>query len=144
MVLPPHLLAEYRARLGFYASTVSSFEQYTLAQFLAQGRYEQHLSRMRKHYHQKRDAVIRCFGGLRATITEQDAGLHFLVTLPTVLPDDVLRRRAAEQGLRLAFLSDYYADSAAAPSHVLVVNYAGIDLTRLPTALDRLSHCMEG
>ena len=34
--------------------------------------------------------------------------------------------------------------SAAAPSHVLVVNYAGIDLTRLPTALDRLSHCMEG
>lgn len=143
MVLPPHLLAEYRARLGFYASTVSSFEQYTLAQFLAQGRYEQHLSRMRKHYHQKRDAVIRCFGGLRATITEQDAGLHFLVTLPTGLPDDVLRRRAAEQGLRLAFLSDYYADSAAAPSHVLVVNYAGIDLTRLPTALDRLSHCME-
>lgn len=143
MVLPPHLLAEYRARLGFYASTVSSFEQYTLAQFLAQGRYEQHLSRMRKHYHQKRDAVIRCFGSLRATITEQDAGLHFLVTLPTVLPDDVLRRRAAAQGLRLAFLSDYYADSAAAPSHVLVVNYAGIDLTRLPTALDRLSHCME-
>ena len=143
MVLPPHLLAEYRARLGFYASTVSSFEQYTLAQFLAQGRYEQHLSRMRKHYHQKRDAVIRCFGGLRATITEQDAGLHFLVTLPTGLPDDVLRRRAAAQGLRLAFLSDYYADSAAAPSHVLVVNYAGIDLTRLPTALDRLSHCME-
>ena len=143
MVLPPHLLAEYRARLGFYASTVSSFEQYTLAQFLAQGRYEQHLSRMRKHYHQKRDAVIRCFGGLRATITEQDAGLHFLVTLPTGLPDDVLRRRAAEQGLRLAFLSDYYADSAAAPSHVLVVNYAGIDLNRLPTALDRLSHCME-
>ncbi len=143
MVLPPHLLAEYRARLGFYAGTVSSFEQYTLAQFLSQGRYEQHLGRMRKHYHQKRDAVIRCFAALRATITEQDAGLHFLVTLPTGLPDDVLRRRAAAQGLRLAFLSDYYADSAAAPSHVLVVNYAGIDLTRLPTALDRLSHCME-
>ena len=143
MVLPPHLLSEYRARLGFYASTVSSFEQYTLAQFLAQGRYEQHLSRMRKHYHQKRDAVIRCFDALRATITEQDAGLHFLVDLATDLPDDVLRRRAAAQGIRLAFLADYYADPAAAPSHVLVVNYAGIDLHRLPTALERLSHCME-
>ena len=143
MVLPPHLLAEYRRRLGFYASTVSSFEQYTLAQFLAQGRYEQHLSRMRKHYHQKRDAVIRCFDALRATITEQDAGLHFLVTLPTRLPEPTLRRLAAEQGIRLAFLSDYYADPAAAPSHVLVVNYAGIDLARLPAALARLSHCME-
>ena len=44
--------------LGFYTCTVSGFEQYTLAKFMAQGRYEQHLSRMKARYRQKRDTVI--------------------------------------------------------------------------------------
>lgn len=59
MLLPPRLLERYREKLGFYACTVSSFEQYTLAEFIRQGRYEQHLSRMKNRYRQRRDAVIR-------------------------------------------------------------------------------------
>lgn len=58
MILPPRLMEVYREKLGFYACTVSGFEQYTLAKFMAQGRYEQHLSRMKARYRQKRDAVI--------------------------------------------------------------------------------------
>ena len=54
---------------------------------------EKHLNRMRKRYHQKRDAVIACIRGgplaERARITEEDAGLHFLMTLDTTLPDAV-------------------------------------------------------
>lgn len=140
MILPPHLLSVYREKLGFYACTVSAFEQYTLASFLSEGRFEQHLSRMHKRYHQKRDAVIDCIhrSALAAEITEQDAGLHFLVRLDTNMSDEELRRRAAESGLRLALLSDYYADPAAAPHHVLVVNYAGLELEHLPEALERL------
>ena len=34
MVLPRRLLADFRQKLGFYACTVSAFEQYTLARFL--------------------------------------------------------------------------------------------------------------
>lgn len=140
MILPPHLLSVYREKLGFYACTVSAFEQYTLASFLSEGHFEQHLSRMHKRYHQKRDAVIDCIrrSALAAEITEQDAGLHFLVRLDTKMSDEELRRRAAESGLRLALLSDYYADPTAAPHHVLVVNYAGLELEHLPEALERL------
>lgn len=111
MLLPPRLLERYREKLGFYACTVSSFEQYTLAEFIRQGRYEQHLSRMKNRYRQRRDAVIRLIGesrlGERARIMEQDAGLHFLLRLETALPDGELQRRAAARGLRLAMLSDY-------------------------------------
>ncbi len=147
MILPISLLEEYHRRLDFYACTVSGFEQYTLAEFLARGSYEQHLNRMRKRYRQKRDAVMACIetGALagRATIMERGAGLHFLVRLQTELPDEVLRNRAAQQGLRLALLSDYYRDKQAAPMHVLVVNYSGLELERLPEALDRLAKIME-
>ena len=140
MILPPQLLARYRERLGFYACTVSSFEQYTLARFLEQGRYEQHLNRMRTRYRQKRDAVIDAIGSSplsgRVEVWEQDAGLHFLMHLHTELGDDALRQRAEAAGLRLALLSDYYSRPDTAPQHILVVNYAGIDMERLPEEID--------
>lgn len=147
MILPPQLLARYRERLGFYACTVSSFEQYTLARFLEQGRYEQHLNRMRTRYRQKRDAVIDAIGSSplsgRVEIWEQDAGLHFLMHLHTELGDDALRQRAEATGLRLALLSDYYSRPDTAPQHILVVNYAGIDMERLPEGLRRLAQIWE-
>ena len=147
MILPPHLMAEYRARLSFYACTVSSFEQHTLAAFMEQGRYEQHINRMRNRYRQKRDAVIDAIrtGPLagRAEIMEQDAGLHFLLRLDTPLSDGALRRAAAEKGVRLALLSDYYGDPAAAPQHVVVVNYSGIELDALSQGLSRLAELWE-
>ncbi len=147
MILPPHLLSEYRRRLSFYACTVSSFEQYTLAQFMGQGRYEQHINRMRNRYRQKRDAVIEAIrGGVlagRAEIMEQDAGLHFLMRLDTNMTDEELRRRAAEKGVRLALLSDYYSQPEHAPQHVVVVNYSGIELTSLQQGLSRLAELWE-
>ena len=145
MILPPHLLAEYQHRLGFYACPVSSFEQFTLAEFLSKGHYEHHLSRMKTRYHKKRDAVIAAIrqGLPQAEIMEQDAGLHFLVRLDTGLPDEVLRRRAAERGIRLALLSDYYSNPEQAPPHVLVVNYSGIQPEKLEEGLRRLNEVWE-
>ena len=145
MILPPHLLAEYQHRLGFYACPVSSFEQFTLAEFLSKGHYEHHLSRMKTRYHKKRDAVIAAIrqGLPQAETMEQDAGLHFLVRLDTALPDEVLRRRAAERGIRLALLSDYYSDPEQAPPHVLVVNYSGIQPEKLEEGLRRLNEVWE-
>ena len=147
MVLPQRLLPAFREKLGFYSSTVSGFEQYTLARFMAEGYYEKHLNRMRKRYHQKRDAVIACIRGgplaPRARITEEDAGLHFLMTLDTSLSDTALRRMAEQRGLRLAMLSEYYSDHDAAPPHVLVVNYSGVELEKLPRALARLAEILE-
>ena len=147
MILPPRLLERYRKKLGFYACTVSGFEQYTLAKFLEQGHFERHLGRMRNRYRQKRDQVMAEFlqGALagRVKITGQDAGLHFLAQLQTVLPDAVLQKKAAEQGLRLAMLSDYYHEGGDARGHTLVVNYSGLDMQRLPQALRRLAEILK-
>ena len=143
MILPPKLLERYREKLGFYACTVSGFEQYTLAKFLEQGYFERHLGRMRNRYRQKRDQVITAFlqGPLagRVKITGQDAGLHFLAELQTSLPDDVLQHRAAEKGLMLAMLSGYYHDKKGVRQHTLVVNYSGLNLQHLPRAMEYLA-----
>ena len=66
-------------------------------------------------------------------VWEQDAGLHFLMHLHTELGDGALRQRAEATGLRLD----------TAPQHILVVNYAGIDMERLPEGLRRLAQIWE-
>ena len=136
MVLPPALLEKFHSQLGFYACTVPSFDQYALAEFIAGGYFERHLSRMKKVYRQKRDVVIEAIRQSplqgRFIIREEDAGLHFLLKLDTALPEEELRRRALERGIRLSFLSDYQHSPNKRSAHWLVISYAGIDTEKLP------------
>ncbi len=127
MALPEGLMREFSEKLGFYACTVPVFEQLTLAKFIAEGYFERHLGRMRNIYRKKRDEAVCLFAGsgYPLEITAEDAGLHFLVRLQTDLPDEEVRRRAAERGVRLAFLSDFTAEAGGA-SHCIVVNYSGL------------------
>ena len=147
MILPVHLMKKYEEKLGFSDCTVSGFDQYTLAEFLHCGHYEQHLNRMRKRYRQKRDAVISAIKNSplhnNADILEDQAGLHFLMRLATNIPDDDLKKKAAEKGLRLAFLSDYYYCPQEAPPHVMMVNYSGLNMNDIPLALEKLSAILE-
>ena len=145
MVLPAALMAEFRRRLGFYSCTVPSFEQYTLARFLSRGYFEKHINRMRKFYKQRRNAVVSiletCSFSDRLTILEQDAGLHFLLRVKTVLSDEALTKALAESGIRIRCLSEYYHDSRE-DRHCLVVNYSGIKEEDLQKALESLKNIM--
>jgi GntR family transcriptional regulator/MocR family aminotransferase len=49
MILPPALLPVYDQQMGRYSCSVPLLEQYALGQFIAQGSFEQHLNRMRRH-----------------------------------------------------------------------------------------------
>lgn len=143
MVLPPLLLERYRRELGFYSCTVPALEQHVLARFLSGGCYEQHLSRMRKEYRARRAEILEFFRSSpfagRIRISEQGAGLHFLLRLDTARSDAELRRRAEALGVRLGFLSEYAAVPHPGYAHTLVVNYAGLRADRLPEAMALLA-----
>lgn len=147
MVLPPHLLERWRKELGFYASTVPALDQHVLARFLGGGGspagswYEQHLSRMRKKYRLRRAAILDAFSAcpFTAAVTDRGAGLHFLLRLNTEENDEALRQKAEGLGVRLGFLSEYAVIPKAAYNHILVVNYAGLNVERLSEAVELLS-----
>lgn len=148
MVLPDGLMKKYRRELSFYSCTVSSFEQYTLAEFMNAGSYEQHINRMRTRYRKKRDEVISLIESSslsgRVQIMEQDAGLHFLMKLHTELSDDEIKRRAADAGIRIALLSDYCFDKTKAEEHIFVVNYSGAELSDIAWGMEKLSELCFG
>lgn len=131
MVLPGHLLEEFQKRLSFYSCTVSNFEQYTLASFIEDGYFEKHINRMRTYYRRIRDELVTAIRksplASCCEITEEDAGLHFLLRIDTELPDEELLHRAESSGIRLSALAQYYRNPAEnAPMHTFIVNYSGL------------------
>ncbi len=142
MVLPEPLLAGYRERLGFYSCTVSNFEQYTLAAFIREGYYEKHINRMRSSYRRKRNALLEAIAksplAERVTISEEDAGLHFLMRVDTQVSDEEIIQRAKEHGIRLMSLSHYYHDAEKSIDHTFVINYSNIEESRIEGAVQRL------
>lgn len=132
MILPPGLMTLYRQNLGFYSGTVPSFEQYTLARFLERGYFEKHINRMRKFYKSRRDRVIAALQNCPwkdcITISEKDAGLHFLVQVDTNWDDEALTACWESCGIRVRTLGSYYHGTAPQSAlHTLVVNYSGLD-----------------
>ena len=146
MVLPPHLLREYREKMGFYVCTVPSFEQYTLAKFMSTGRFEQHLSRMRKFYKSQRDVLISAIQSSgfrhRVRIMEENAGLHFILKVETEKSDREIVAGAAEKGVRVACLSEYMLEPDRKSEHNLIINYSGISGRDVGEAVRRLGEAL--
>lgn len=148
MVLPKHLLTAFAQNLSFYSCTVSNFEQYTLAYFIEEGYFEKHINRMRTYYRGVRDALLDTIRqsplGKYCTISEEDAGLHFLLQVQTPLSDEKLTQKAHQAGIRISCLSQYYYDTKeSVPEHVLVFNYSGVTRDSIPKAIHLLADCIE-
>ncbi len=143
MVLPPHLMEAYAQKLDFYACTVPAFEQYALARFISDGSFEKHINRMKKRYRQKRDAVVAAIKDSPlspfVTIGEEKAGLHFLLKFNTDLSDETVRQKAESAGVGLSFLSDFTFKPDDAYAHCAVIHFAGIETSKLPETLKRVS-----
>ena len=149
LILPPELLDRYREKLGFYSCTVPSFEQLTLARFLDEGYFEKHVSRMKRHYRLLRqrfrtELEQRQFGR-RVEVLEDEAGLHMLLRLKTVLPDADLTARFQASGIPAAALAQYYfPDTAPKTPGAVVLQYADLPETEIPAVLDLLAEIVKG
>ena len=147
MVLPEALLPRFRERLGFYACTVPSFEQYTLARFLERGYFEKHINRMRRLYRLRRDELLSALAGAsfagQVEVREEDAGLHFLLKVHTRRSDEELVALCARAGVPLRTLGSYYAGAAPqSTAHTLVVQYGGLSGEETRAAVARLEEIL--
>ena len=140
MVLPKPLMEKFRRTMDFYACTVSSLEQYVLAEYIENGSFERHINRCRKLYRQKRDAVVEMIQksvfSEHVSVDAEDAGLHFLLRIQSGHSEAELRSMCEACGIRISFISDY-AVCREVPK-CAVINYASVDLQKLEQAIRRL------
>ncbi|MDO5135457.1 MAG: PLP-dependent aminotransferase family protein [Eubacteriales bacterium] len=143
MVLPRHLMALFYKRLSFYSCTIPNLEQYTLARFLSEGYFEKHINRMRNYYHRKRDFLLQEIYGSPleryASISEEDAGLHFLLRLDITCTDEEFQLQMERRGIRIRALSEYFTGSVGKPEHIFVVNYSSLTEEQIKEAVSAMA-----
>ncbi len=139
-VLPKSLIQTFQTRLGFYSSTVPSFEQYTLAKFMQTGAFERHINRSRNLYRARRDALVAAIAGSAladfVTLSGLDAGLHLLLHVHNGMTERALIERAAQQQVRVYGLSAHDI-SHCMPRNppIILLGYAGIAATDFAQAV---------
>ena len=131
MVLPEHLIPAWQAAYQLYSSTVSRFEQQTLARFITEGYFTRHLARERVAYKARRDALANAlkaaFRPGELTLEGLHTGLHLLAKLKSPPTDEALRAAAEEQGVQLSLLSDYdLTGDGRTRSGTLVLGYGSL------------------
>lgn len=143
MVLPEPLMARYEQSMNYYSNTVSSFEQFALAEFMEKGYFERHISRMRKYYREYRERIrlILKESGLPISKTGGDeAGTRILVELATTLSDAQIKQEAAKAGIKLECLSEFCHERKELFAHTVILNYADMDEAVMKEAIGRLAH----
>ena len=142
MVLPEHLVRRFLDRLSFYSCTVSNFEQYVLASFIREGYFEKHINRMRNYYHEKRDLLLKQIQNSRIAdycgISEEDAGLHFLLRIDTVLSDEEVCAALEKEGVKISSVAQYYTDLTEKKEHVFVMNYSSLEEKNMEKVIQSL------
>lgn len=163
MVLPPHLMCEFKVRFASRSCMVGALEQLELAHFIASGDYERHVNRQRTAYRHLQDDLVALLSASDAAPSLRfrgiDAGLHFLMDVDlSALPDGTreseqgmpaieLEARALERGIHLANI-EAYRYSARPPSNAesatatYVMNVAGLDRKRTQEIADGLIYAV--
>ena len=146
MVLPIHLVKIFSEKLDFYANTVSTFEQYTLAAFIKDGHLEKHINRQRTAYRRKRNLILsKLQKGKKLKyihIAEEDAGLHFLLTISTKKTEGEFLKAAEKKGIGLRIYNKVREGVSSRNVLTLVINYSSIPEEKIEEAVRRLEECI--
>ena len=147
MVLPDKLMEKFHKKLGFYSSTVSSFEQYTLANFISRGYYERHINRMRNYYRDYRNRIIHAIKQSpiypKVTIEEENAGLHFILGIKSKIDDKKFVRILKDNDINISGVSDYCYNNLEEFRHKFIINYSAVEEEKLTKALDIMNAALE-
>ncbi len=140
MVLPKHLLSPYLEMSSYHGCTVPNFEQFILYKFMHDGYFERHINRMRNHYREKIDQVIHLLSSCpHVSIVGYEAGLHFLIKLPSYMNETKIVSEMKSQGIFVSGLSSYYQQmSHYQVSPALVIGYSGISSKDLIEAMQMI------
>ena len=140
MVLPDTVYAMYRERCGFISSTVSKVDQLILQKFIEDGYYERHLNKTRALYRGRHDALLLALREFESmvTVSGENAGVHLLLHFQDGRSEEELISLAAEKGVKVYGLSQYYVEGRETVSNketVILLGYANMKEEKIKEAI---------
>jgi GntR family transcriptional regulator / MocR family aminotransferase len=140
MVVPPQLVGAVRLSKSLADTGSSVMDQIAFAALLTSGAYDRHLRQMRRHYLNRRNALLDALARHlpQATVVGAAAGVHLTVRLPDGYPVADLVRRAAAMRVNVEPLAPCYADPSTAPPGLLL-GYANLTESQIDAGVQTLA-----
>ena len=150
MVLPEKILKIYQEKCRFISSTVSRVDQMILQKFMEEGYYERHLNKTRALYKSRHDILISCLRGMKdiLEISGENAGVHLLLHFKGAESEKELIEKAAQKGVRVYGLSEYYVKDKEIPEEnkkkaVILLGYANLNEEKIRAAVRLLQEAWD-
>jgi GntR family transcriptional regulator / MocR family aminotransferase len=149
MVVPEHIAPAVRAEKAVLGNGNPWLEQATLADFMRTGSYGAHLLRVRAHYKENRDALVRAlrrnFGDV--VVDGDTGGLHVVWHLPPGVPDaltvETIARRARVGVCSFASARVRFERQSALVSRAIILGYAASSQKQIDKGIARLSDAID-
>ncbi len=123
----------------------SAWVQEVVAQYLASGRYQQHVPRIRAAYGARCDALAQALAGLagRVGFRKPEGGMFFWARLEGEADATRLLPYAIEQGVVYVPGKAFYADPAQADLHAMRMSFATMNETQIAQGIARLGQALD-
>ncbi len=111
LVVPSPLIESFKIALYDLQRPGQLMVQAALADFIALGHFTTHIRKIRQTYGARRELLRKTLAaqlGDDVTISGEESGLHLVIELPDYVDDEALARLAAESGIAVKALSNYY------------------------------------
>ncbi len=142
VVVPRSLRAAFEAAQQVTGGHPSSIIQNALATFMENGHFGRHITKMRKIYDERRrfaSSELARRAGSKIQVRDSRAGLQFIASLPKTIKDTELSLRAAERGIIVPALSNYFHGRPTLNG--IVIGYAAIPTPITKQAVALLCEC---
>lgn len=139
LVLPEPLIDSFRATYSRFYREGHYIEQVALSHFIEQGHFIRHIKRMKELYRIRQSLLRNTLNqhlGELLPLSNGEAGLHLVATLPDNIHEQELSQEAAKEQLWLRPLSRHFINKPTYQG--LVLGYAGVEEQHIYHAALRL------
>ncbi|MFO1061213.1 MAG: PLP-dependent aminotransferase family protein [Dongiaceae bacterium] len=145
LVVPDSLVDAFNGAVSVTGQFAPLLLQLTVADFIAEGHFATHLKRMRRLYARRQAefaALCREHLDPWIEVVERDSGMQLLARLRGPLDDRAVCEAALARGVDIQPVSiSYHRD---APTHGLLLGYAGLDSRQMGAAVRGLRAALKG
>ena len=139
LVLPKELMSKYHDIYLISNSVVPSLIQKALYNYLRSGEYENNVRSIRTFYKKKHDTILSLLDMKNINLSGTDAGLHFIMTIDTTLPQKEIIQKMLKQDIGVYPTERYWIRKQDCPSNQILIGFSSIPCDIIEAAMQKMN-----
>ena len=143
VVVPEWLIETFAKATNLLGQNASPITEAALAQFINDGRFAEHIRKMRRLYRDRRDTLIECLNENCSDLlsfTSSDAGMHIIADIESGIDDQIAYEALLGKGIESLPLSVYCLQPIERTA--LVLGFSGVPRKLMPKLVKKMSETL--